>query len=425
MKKLVLGSMLVMAAASANAQMALDTVVMGAGYAKNKWYSLAEDEVDSASATNWEIAFAATDDMNSLLTTAIHINPKTVGLYEAEGEMVADFELITSFDNNWTPLFNTDTLWSYGAFNVPVTPPFSNFDYGFGTYNTSSHIIEANRVFILKYGTQNPTYKKIMITLDPNSGAHYYIVKHANLDNSETVIDTLAIAPHAGKNFFYYRASDSTVLDRGPDSENWDLLFTQYTNVDMQYTVTGILHNLGVESAKAINVADVNTYDDHFSANWSEYINTIGYDWKVLNQQMTGYDIEDSTVYFVKDLAGNIWKMVMAGFVGSSAGQFMFGKEMLATVSVNGVNGKNEASLSIYPNPVNGGNVNVIYNLNNNTTAKLMVMDMMGRVVVAQQLESQKGLHQHILTTQNLSAGTYIINVMTDAGVMQQKLIVQ
>jgi hypothetical protein len=425
MKKLLLGSMLVMTVAAANAQLALDTVAMGNSYATNKWYSLAEDEIDSASATNWEIAFAATSAMTSPLTTAIHINPKTVSLFEAENELPMDFAAITSFDNNWPQLLNTDTLWSYGAFNVPVTPSIG-IDYGFGTYNTGTHVIEANRVFILRYGTQNFTYKKIMITLDPNNGANYYIVKHANLDNSETVVDTLDIAAHDGKNFFYYRATDSTVLDREPSNENWDLLFTQYTDNTMAYTVTGVLHNLGVEAAKAINVADVNTYNDFLAEDFSPYINTIGYDWKTLNQQMSGYDIADSTVYFVKALNGDIWKIVFTGFQGSMAGgQFQFGKEMITTASVNNANGKNEASLAIYPNPASGGNVNVIYNLNNNATAKLMVTDITGRVVIANQLNGNKGLHQHIINTQNLAAGTYIINVMTDAGAMQQKLIVQ
>jgi hypothetical protein len=239
------------------------------------------------------------------------------------------------------------------------------------------------------------------------------------------VVDTLDIASHDGKNFFYYRLTDSTVLDRDPASENWDFLFTQYTDNTIMYPVTGILHNLGVESAKAINVNDVAAYNDFLAEDFSPYINTIGYDWKVLNQTMTGYDIADSTVYFVKAVNGDIWKVVFTGFVGSSVGKFMFGKELVTTATVNNVNGKNEASLAIYPNPSNGGNVNVVYNLNNNTTAKLMVMDITGRVVIATQLDGQKGLHQHIVATQNLAAGTYVINVMTEAGVMQQKLIVQ
>lgn len=421
MKKLLLGSMFLMSAAATQAQVIADTVNMGPQYAQNKWYSLEDDEVDSASATNWHIAFAATAAMSSPLTTAIHINHKVASLYEVVGALPADFATTTTLDTaNWPQLRNTDTLWSYGAFNVPTTPDIG-MDYGFGSYNTGTHIIEANRIFVLKYGT---TFKKMYITLDPNSAAKYYLFTFANMDNSDMTTDTLFINNYVGRNFFYYDVENKVEIDREPGNENWDVLFTQYWDNAMGYQVTGLLHNVDVEAVK-VTLQEETTYNDFLAHQTGPYINTIGYDWKVLNQSFT-YDMADSTLYFIKALNGDIWKVVFTGFIGSSAGSFRFTKEKLATASVQNVSGKNEASLAVYPNPASGGNATVAYNLNsNNKVARMMVMDMTGRVVIATQMDNQKGLHQQVINTQNLAAGTYIINVMTDAGAMQTKLSVQ
>jgi methionine-rich copper-binding protein CopC len=425
MKKLLLASFLLTSAASAHAQVIHDTVAMGPQYATNKWYSLENDEVDSSSATNWDIALAATSNTQSSIITALHINPKLVKLYEATGILAnpTDFAGVTAFDNTWPQLHNTDTSWSLGAFNV-TDPDIGTYDYGWGTYNTTTHIVEANRVFVLEYASS--VYRKMYITLNPNPGHEYYLLTHANLDNSNLQTDTIYTAPYDTKNFVYFSLSADSIIDREPASQDWDLLFTQYTDIAMTYTVTGILHNVGVEVLKDTTVANVTTFSNWISPDYSPYINTLGYNWKTLNQQFT-YDIEDSTVYFIKAMNGDIWKMVMTGFIGSSAGKFMFWKEKMETAGVANTSGENTASLAIYPNPATANNVSIVYNLNTeNKNVRLTVLDINGKVVAAAELDRSKGLHKAgIPDTQNLVPGMYIINLGTDNGSMQQKLIIQ
>jgi hypothetical protein len=419
MKKVLLSSMLVMAAASMNAQVVVDTVSMGAGYANNVWYSLAGDEAGSQPANNWDIALAATSSQNSSLTTAMHINIKTVKLYEATGTAVADFAAMDSFSSGWTALYNSDTSWAEGAFNT--TTPMSGFDYGWGTYNTTTHNVEANRVFVLEYAGN--VYRKMHVTL--NSTAGTYTLVHANLDNTDLHTETLNTATYGTKNFMYFNLTTNAIVDREPETTDWDLLFTQYSAyIPGPYTVTGIIGNVDVEILKVTNIANVNTYTNWISPDYSPYINTIGYNWKAFVNNV--YAIEDSTVYFVKAMDGDIWKVIMTGFGGSANGSSMFSKEKMVTASVENAAGKNAASLTVFPNPSNGNNVTVIYSLGNDSkTSKVMVTDMTGRVVLVNELNKQKGLYEYKLPSLNLAAGTYIINVLTDAGAMQQKFVIQ
>ncbi|MBL7719106.1 MAG: T9SS type A sorting domain-containing protein [Flavipsychrobacter sp.] len=425
MKKAVLTSIFIASLSAAHAQAVLDTVSMGAQYANNVWYSLENDEVGTQPVGNWEIALAATSSQTSSLTTALHINSKVVKLYEAAGVPVADFSTVTTFDNTWTELYNTDTTWSIGAFNT--TTPMNQFDYGWGSYNTTTHNVEANRVFVLEYVGTTPTYRKMYVTLNTMAGT--YTLVHANLDNSDMHTETLDFSPYTDKNFFYFTLTGNAIVDREPETDNWDLLFTQYAAYipTPYFPVTGILHNVDVEVIKAQQVADVTTFVNYGAHTFDYKINGIGYNWKTLNNQTFTYNIEDSTVYFVKVANGDIWKMIMTGFGGSSNGSSMFSKEKLLTASVHTVQGASESSLAVYPNPSTAATAQIVYHLgSNNRSVVLSVLDVTGKVVATAALDNTKGLHQQAIPgADRLLPGMYLVHVSTDKGSMQQKLIIQ
>ena len=83
--------------------------------------------------------------------------------------------------------------------------------------------------------------------------------------------------------------------------------------------------------------------------------------------------------------------------------------------------------MSLYPNPLIGDNAHatIIYNFEKSyNVAALMVFDLAGKLVHKDQLSQHSGLHQYHLQKQ-LPAGIYVVSVITDAGRIQQKLIVQ
>ncbi len=445
MKKSILLSGLALATFTAMAQTTItDTVSMGAGYANNVWYSLENDEQGSAPIDNWDIALVPSGSPSNPLITSIFLNPKkgaaNLSLYAVPGSTRADFSTIdTTGLSTWTALYNSDTSWALGAFNQTAA---GHPDYGWGSY-TASHNIEGNKIFIIKYSTGGMgapvtnEYKKLYIDL--KTVAEEYTIVYDDLDNSDSTSTTFSFTNDKSKNFIYFSLTDKQKVDREPEAAKWDLLFTQYVSSSEPYgstqalnqTVGGILHNAGVEVAQANNVKQ-DDYVDYDAETFSSHINTIGFDWKDLDYAAMppAWIIEDSVVYFVKSVDKDIWKVVLTGFDGTTSGSFIFNKTLLYEYvepndNVNDING-NIASVALYPNPAAGQQVTLIYSFNNEVSdARVILSDMAGRMVRNESLNTVNGLHQHTISTSGLNAGIYIVNLVTDKGNTQQKLIVQ
>lgn len=405
------------AAATGNAQTVVtDSVMLGVGYANQVWYSLENDEQGSAAKDNWDIAFDVV-----AITSSIHINSASgVMLWNyPNGDKTAWATVDTNGLSTWNPRYNTDTSWAVGAMGAYADP--SNWlDLDWGIYDMGTHVITGDSIYIIKL--VNGDYKKLYI--EKLTGGTFYF-KFANLDGSNEKSEQVNKSQFVGKSLGYYSISGEATVNREPDMDKWDLVFTQYTAfIPIPYTITGVLQNRGVTVAKAANIPNKASYTGWQAHSFMSEINTIGWDWKT-HVGMGMYSVQYSLVFFVgvnKQAGADIWKLIFTGFENAD-GKFIFTKQKIAAASVNDVEG-HTATMALYPNPANGSNVQVVYNLQaNSTTAMLQVTDLAGRTVFAQQLDNTAGTHTYVLPN-NISSGLYIVSVTTDAGRVQQKLVV-
>jgi hypothetical protein len=315
--------------------------------------------------------------------------------------------------NSWVPKYNSDTSWVIGAFDKGAVTSNAN-DVGWGIYNSITHIITGDSLFVIKLS--NGSYKKLWIINSTGTG---YNFKYADLNGSNLQTKFISKSAYANKIFGYYSLQTNTALDREPvTTANWDLLFTQYTAfVPTPYTVGGVLSNKGVRVAQADNVSNPVTFNNWFGQPYKTAINEIGYDWKAFT---TSWLIAQDTVYFVKSKTGDIWKMRFTGFGGSSNGNYIFSKEKLSTVGIN-ENNEVKASVSIYPNPSNSSNVTVLYDLEKNySNAQLNIFDITGKLITQENLNNTIGFYSHTINTQNLKAGVYVVSIKLNNTTIQQ-----
>jgi hypothetical protein len=414
MKKTLLTTLCLLAISLTNAQTIIDTVSIGAGYANQKWYSLQNDEQGFAPKNNWDIAFdpsgfGTSIHINSVIGTMLWTYPSA----DTTGWATVD----TTGINTWKPKYNSDTSWVIGAFDKGAITSNAN-DVGWGIYNSITHIITGDSLFVIKLS--NGAYKKLWIINCTGTG---YNFKYADLNGSNLQTKFISKSAYANKIFGYYSLQTNTALDREPvTTANWDLLFTQYTAfVPTPYTVGGILSNKGVKVAQVDNVSNPVTFNNWFGQTYKTAINEIGYDWKAFT---SSWLIAQDTVYFVKSKTGDYWKMRFTGFGGSSNGNYIFSKEKLSTVGIK-ENNDVKASISIYPNPSNGSNVTLLYDLENNyTNAELNVIDITGKLILRETLNNTIGFYSHTINTQNLKAGVYVVSIQLNNSTIQQKLIV-
>lgn len=417
MKTHLLSVGIALAALASNAQPTDDSVSIVAGYANQTWYSLENGTIESAPKSEWDLAFEINGFASSIRLN--HVNGNELWVYP-HGDTADWNALDTSGIDAWPLLFNSDTSWARGAFNVNAKVG-NDFDLGWGVYNMVTHHVVGDSIYLIN---QNGTYKKLWI-VSLASGS--YTFRLADLDGSNEVERSLQKTAYPAKSFGYYSIASDAFLDREPISTDWDLLFTQYAAIIPifgGYPSTGVLQNNGVKVAKVYPVEDAKTFMDFESGDFQTEINSIGYGWKSINMSTFQWDIADSTVYFVESMQGAIWKLVFTGFGGSANGKYYFTKEKLVDEEPKGLAEQNDQNtlFEVYPNPTTGGMINVVFQ--NTGTTQLTLCDSHGRLVRQHQISSA-GLQTHTLHTNGLPVGLYFLSMQTDGTSISKKIILQ
>jgi hypothetical protein len=293
-----------------------DSISMGAGYADEVFYSLANGVVKTSPRSSWDIAFS-TDPMSS----SILVNEGYgIELYTyPSGDKTAWDAVDTAGIADWPLMYNSDTSWYYGAFD---RNDLGHPDYGWGVYNTQSHDVVGDSLFIIRLadGTVNKLFidKRAAMT---NS----FSIKYGNLD-VDGVSKEIACGAYTSKNFIYLSLGTGEVVDIEPDSDSWDLLFTKYWDESIPYNVTGVLTNIENETA------EVRGIDPNLAAPsdgvFDDDISIIGSDWKEFDMGSFTYVVIPDLCYFVK--SGDVtYKITFTGTDGSISGKIVFDKEIV------------------------------------------------------------------------------------------------
>jgi hypothetical protein len=412
--------LILFAAASLSRAQTPQTISIGTGYTDHVWYSLEDGEVARSSKSAWDLAFEISGFTASILVN--HVNANALWVYP-HGDTADWATLDTAGIESWPQVYNTDTSWAWGAFNVNKNLG-NSMDLGWGQYNMITHQVVGDSLFVIRNGN---TFKKLWIVA---LAGGTYSFRMANLDGSNEIERTLAKPAFAGRNFGYYSIVDDQNKNLEPNQQEWDLLFTQYAaNIPFfgAYPSTGVLQNAGVHAVKAYPVEDTETYEEHQTKEFSSAINTIGYQWKNYDFASASWMIADSTVYFVRAKNGALWKLVFTGFGGSSTGDYMFNKTLIEESPDTIPTGispdiSTNISLNVFPNPANGGLLQVIYSSDSPTV--LQLYNLQGALLQSKSLEASV-LGGASLDLNGLSSGVYLVHLVGNKEVKSQRLLIQ
>jgi hypothetical protein len=409
-----------------------DSVVAGSNYGNDVWYSLENGIAKTNPQNDWDIAFQV-----YLATAGIRVNEsKGVYLYKAGADTNQWANLDTAGRlTEENRLYNSDTSWTYGAFNAERNPA-NLFDDGWGVYNATTRIVSGRRMFFLR--TADGSVKKIWIrALDSYANKFYF--RMANLDNSQTQDLECNRSAFPGQMFAYFSlASGSFLPTREPAIQNWDLLFTNYyRQTPPPYKVAGVLSNtvlnrqrnfapVGVLVAKEKPV-DTQTVLPTPATRYRTAINTIGDDWKTfeLEPPPGTWLIEDSLAYFIRDQKGIVWKLVFTGFSGRAKGVYYFKKQRITPASrPQHFKAENAAELLVYPNPrAQAEKQYALVTLSSaSTKALLTITTLEGKKIWQGSVSGAPGLQSVLLPT--LPIGNYTLSLTTDGVLLTEKFIV-
>lgn len=291
-----------------------ETLSLGAIYTNDIFYRLSDGLITSVPRSNWDIAFSVKPREAAILTNGT--SGVTLKAYPVSAGWSWSTPVEISGYDNWASLYNSDTTWSEGAFNMNAT---GHPNYGWGIYDMVTHNLTGLSLYIIK--TRSGALKKIWIE-NKFSVDQKYIFRYSDIDGSNEHDVTLLLAGK-NKNFVYYSLDTNEEVDREPETDLWDIVFTKWMDKSLgYYPVTGALQNIGVSALESTNVDPLSEVMP--STGYLTAISTIGADWKTFSMTTNQYSIDETRVFFVKDLNNKTYRIRFKTFEGSSTGNLSF-----------------------------------------------------------------------------------------------------
>lgn len=159
-----------------------------------------------------------------------------------------------------------------------------------------------------------------------------YLFSYCNMDNSD--LHEVVIEKDPGHNTVQYSFTTHQSLQLEPLTNNWDLLFTQYSTMlrtdegdNYPYLLTGVLINasdLAVSFDSTMVFNDV-TVDEVLNLEYSRNLNVIGYNWKELVGDINGgdfyYKCNPKFNYFIQTRTGVFYKLRFTSFYDPVTGE--------------------------------------------------------------------------------------------------------
>ena len=395
---LTLFSGLVMAQESAQ-------ISLGQGYANQVYYSLENGEVKSVALSEWDLAFDVSTRgsnirFNSATGSKLYLYPKA--------DKSSWSSIDTSGLSTWSQIIDSDTSWDQTAFETHVG---SSLDVGWGIYNTITHAVDGDSIYIVELADNS--FKKFWIE---KLAFGTYTVILSDLDHSN--LDTLEVAKddYENRNFSYYSFSEQDDKDLEPATDSWDLVFTKYTTFlspGVPFGVTGVLLN---KNTRVEKIEQTPPSAANYSENWNHHINAIGYDWKSFNYNTFQFDLEDLLSYFVETQDGDIYQVEFTSFAGSSTGNVEFTKTLKLSLNTSEIGSSN---FNLFPNPADNNATLQLTGLNANS--QVHIHNALGQSVYVNQVIN----NQLSIDLSAFDKGIYWVQVTEGTQQMVKTLIVK
>ncbi len=377
---------------------------MGSGYQYDIYFSLENGLTGYPERDNWELAFSTSVDDNN-----IRINSGSgVTLFEVSSD-VSDWDEVTSIPSDAVQLRNSNVVWEEGAFVVNAS---GELNYGWGNYNPDTQIIEGSKIYIINYGGQS---KKIRINSLDNGVFNFTF---SNLDGSSELTTSVNTLDYLNKKFIYYSLTNLEIVNREPDSNDWDIVFTKYetdlndenSQGELFYIVTGALSNSNLVY-QYDGFLDVNPENSSIVNNAVYTISSIGWDWKEFGDG--GYTIVPNRAYFIlNQIENKIYKIFFESFSGGSSGNCSFFIEQTPYDSTSFSEITNNI-INIYPNPSQG----IFYVNSNEHQLECTILDANGKIILNQIL-----LNNELIDLRNMPQGLYFINLASENAIINKKI---
>jgi hypothetical protein len=277
-------------------------IPLTSNYDKQFYFDLFTNQIIASNNNeSWDLAFDASDN-------GYHIWLNSSKLMQAWNTGRKDFQGVTSqVGAKWN--------WDYSDGDIA-----KNAIGEWGIFS-NGNMVSNQHVFIIDRGVnknENSLGRRKVIFESLQNGV--YKVRFSRVDGGDEHVVEI---PKDNRYNRVYLSLDNggTVVKVEPEKNTYDLIFTRYTHIFLEYDtlpylVTGVLLNdTNVKAVKdSVLKFDDITIDDISKFTFSSNKDAIGYDWKSFDISIEKYDIIAGKFYIVNDQEGNYYKLRFLDF---------------------------------------------------------------------------------------------------------------
>lgn len=415
---------------AANAQTVVtDTIVMGAGYANQVFYSLQNSSKTANPMGSWHIAHTSNTRDNCI--RANHAAGVNVYAYpKGDNSAYANFD--TTGWAAWPTLMNDIHKHEVGAFNQTLNKN-NPWDFSWGVYDAGSHTVVGDSLYLITLSSAGKVvaFIKFMPLAQYPNGDFTFRYDFVGGTKDFTSIDTIKQSKANNGTYKYFHFTNKQVTLE-PTNGKWDLNFTRYYEPAFNGTSFVPYLVVGVESRVGSKIAKIEmvTWDDlkaspltyHNQAKdttggegYRVDLTRIGSNWKVFNG--SSFETVQDLNFLVESNDSNVYGVQFTGFVGASMGRIILNKSQLLTKVIGSTNNiaKNN-QVVIYPVPAQ--NQLYVKPLENSSIQCISIKSLDGRIIRNASNINSTDVAQ--LNIGDLTAGQYIVEVKTSNGIQNQ-----
>jgi hypothetical protein len=141
----------------------------------------------------------------------------------------------------------------------------------------------------------------------------------------------------------------------------------------------------------------------------------------------TGWNIREDVSFFVKTRDDHLWQIYIYDFEGSSTGTYTFAKwdhgviAGVVDMTIEEIDG-----LSIVPNPVRSNDhFSLLVESKLATEAQINIVNQQGQQIKSYSKSLNNGLNAFEISTDNMAAGIYYLQLRTPTGQISQAISVK
>ncbi len=394
-------------------------------YANHIYYSFENGETANASGKTWNLGFSVPGRAGGGVFFNEYAERDLRGAVMQAAPTNNFNDVFTIADLvGQDSLRNEETNWLSGAFNLQ-NDPTNSADYGWGTYEQGRGVI-GNKVYAV--ALPDSSYKKLMLDSLTEAGVYYF--RYANLDGSNLVSKSFNINDYPDQTLVHYSIVNDAFVQVEPS--DWDLLFTRYiayTNFNggadfVNYNVTGVLTNHGVEVAELDGVGATSTIEpeDYIGALILDN-DAIGHDWKEFFLDDFVWILDFDRAYVLRLPDGRLGILRFIDFEGAFSGVIVIEQAGFEPVASSNVENVQIENLAVFPNPSHGALNLVYYMKQNQENLNLKINNLLGQCVYNGQLSAKQGLNAQRLDL-DLPAGQYSVSIQATNDRLSKRLVV-